>query len=135
MVKVFVQKQTLRSFLLKKRGEMVGKDVDERSAKITKNLLNLAQITKKDTFLAYLPINNEVKTEKIIEKLQRGGKIIFLPCYFNDSDEYGVSEFRAQDKLEQGPYGILQPFHQKMINSEIIEIALIPGLAFSKKGI
>ena len=159
-------KQQLRNKYLKERLALTEGEVEEKSLMITNRVLHLAEVKRARNVCLYLPTKNEVDTKKIINHLISEGKKVFLPANARQantrgvgSDSPGVSkvsmgyafaEFTGWQNLEKGPFGILQPIHNRgnkpglelhykpgLRNSfeENIDLAIIPGVAFDKHGV
>ena len=120
---------------MKKRLSLTSLLVSFKSRAIAKHLLAIAQIREKDNFSCYLPINNEVDTKGIIDDLLQKEANIFVPAYLATNNDYLFTRFDGWQNLEEGPKGILQPKSFKPIDPSFIEVAILPGLAFSKEGV
>ncbi len=94
--------------------------------------MRLAAIKNAKTVLVYLPVNNEVNTYSIIDYLLRAHKTVVVPR-FTDSNYY-FGKLNNLNKLELGPFNIPQPKVFKRIDSKMIDVAIIPGVAFDQKG-
>ena len=128
-------KEGLRKNLLRKRLGISTSVTSLKSQAIAKQLLAIAKIRNKNNFSAYLPINNEVDTRKIIDELIQKGSNIFVPAFLTTNNDYLFTGFDGWQNLEEGPKGILQPKSFKPIDPSFIEVAILPGLAFSKEGV
>ena len=89
----------------------------------------------KKRIAAYLAINNEVDTREIIDKLIERGSTIFIPAYFMQNHQYHFAKFNGWKDLEKGPKGIWQPANSKPVDPKNLEVAILPGVVFSKKGV
>ena len=58
-----------------------------------------------------------------------------MPAYLATNNDYLFTRFDGWQNLEEGPKGILQPRIIKSVDSSLIEVAILPGLAFSKSGV
>src|SRR4030042_4967635 len=128
-------KQSLREHFIKLRGNLTSYSVSQKSKDICQKLLNLTEIKSKKIFSCYLSINNEVETKLIIDILKRRKTKNFLPTYIDKKNEYFFCEFTSWQNLKKGPFDILQPTKTKIADPSLIDIAIIPGLAFSKSGV
>ena len=131
-----LNKDFLRKKYLNSRKKLTKKFVQEKSSKIIQKLLSLDQLREARVIAAYLPINNEVGTKAIINRLSSRKIKILLPCYLKDQHRYVFGEFLGWQDLEEGPYGILQPKDDEgsVIDSSKVEVAIIPGVAFDRRG-
>lgn len=128
-------KQELRRFFKKSRSAKSGDEVRINSGKITKRLLNLKEVFDKKNILIYLSIDKEVETEGIINGLLKKGTNIFVPFYSKKHNGWDLCEFQNWHELEKGPLGILQPKNPRVTSVDIVDLAILPGLAFSKDGV
>lgn len=127
-----MDKAKLRSIYLNKRKRLSRREVLEKSSLILDRLKELQNVIKYERFLIYMPINNEVLTTEIIESLDSKGRGVYLPVLYDGL--YKICKFRVGDDLIEGPHRILQPASGRFIKSSEIEVAIVPGLAFSKDG-
>ena len=106
-----------------------------KSDKIYANLLKIPYIVSKRNFLIYLPINNEVDTKSVIKKLIKSGAGIFLPAFWGQKSDYVVCKFTNFEDLTPGPFNILQPKELREVDADLIDVAILPGLAFDRRGV
>lgn len=125
-------KTKVREDLLIKRHNLVQTEVDARSKLICKKALGILKEDKK--VAVYLAFNNEVDTRYLIDELTKGGKEIYLPTFFSGRETYVFSKFKDWKTLEKGPFNILQPVNTGQIDTELLDMVFIPGVAFDKKG-
>jgi len=130
-----MDKKTLRKFYFDKRQALSLGQIKEKSQIISKTILNFLEIRKKNNISLYISINNEVETKSIIDSLTKKGKNIFIAKCPAGKSNYFLSQFTNWNNLEEGPRKILQPKAAKIINPNLIDVAILPGLAFSKGGI
>lgn len=130
-----MDKNLIRRKYLQKRLALSRKEVLAKSKKIAENLLNLPEILQKNNISCYLPIRNEVETKFIIEQLIKNGVNIFLPGFNKKRGEYFFAQFGGWKNLEEGLYGVLQPTDIERIDAKNIDVAILPGVAFSKDGV
>ena len=128
-------KKVLRNILFTKRLRFSKKFITQVSQEITRKILSVREFADKKAFCLYLPINNEVDTRDIIDDLLQKEANIFVPAYLATNNDYLFTRFDGWQNLEEGPKGILQPRIIKSVDSSLIEVAILPGLAFSKSGV
>lgn len=129
------KKETLRREHLLKRTVLSPLGVTEKSQKIARKLFTLVEIQGKMNFLIYVPINNEVDTKSIIEWLLGKGTNIFVPAHLKENNTWVFTKFTGWEELEKGPFNIPQPQSISPIDPATGNVAIIPGVAFSKKGV
>lgn len=126
-------KKKLREALLAKRNSLSKKDIREKSQKIKKNLLKLPELKNAKNFSAYLNLKNEVETKEIIDELIKRKAKIFVPA--SSHKKHFFSSFENWENLEKESYSVLQPKKATPIEPQDIEIAIIPGVGFSRTGL
>ena len=86
----------------------------------------------------YFPIKDEVNIKPLIEKLFNSEWELYFPRSYIAENfiEYEMAKVSGFDDLESAQYGILEPKEKCLTERpENIDIWLVPGMAFSKKGI
>ena len=129
------QKDIVRRELLTMRKKLSTDDITRKSGIIERKLNKFLSKIDFNHILVYSPVNNEVLTIDIIDFLIRSQKKIYLPAYLKTEDSWILSEFKHFDDLEPGPFKILQPKNLVPVNVGLIEVAILPGVAFDKNGI
>ena len=129
-----LQKKTLRWEILTKRKKLSARDVAVKSKVIENKLIKFLEKKDFKYFLIYLSVNNEVLTSDIIDYLVDSGKKVYLPAFLKQDDIWIISEFKNFDDLESGLFNIYQPKNPKFVDAELIQAAILPGVAFDKKG-
>lgn len=129
------QKEILRGKFKKLRNKLSAKNRQKASKIISQKILNLLETKDFKKISVYLPINNEVETDEIINTLLKKGTNIFVAAYFKKIDKYCFVKFKGWQNLEEGPYKILQPAHSLYTSEVKPDLVIIPGLAFSKNGV
>ncbi len=106
----------------------------KRKSRIIKTRLFRTRIFKKaKVVMFYISFGGEVKTEQMIKEAQKLGKIIAVPiCKHYRIIKPCVLTDKA--KLKKGPYGISEPAVQNFIDIKNLDLVIVPGLAFDKKG-
>ena len=73
---------------------------------IMRNVLSMPEFQRAGMVFAYLSVDRECDTRRIVEQLRSSGRLIALPR----SRKGGVMDFALYDgKLDEGMYGIPQP--------------------------
>ncbi|KKR77593.1 MAG: hypothetical protein UU19_C0007G0002 [Candidatus Curtissbacteria bacterium GW2011_GWD1_40_8] len=128
-------KKTLRDIFLSKRLALSKKFIAQTSRNITDKILSVGKIADSQLFSIYLPIKNEVETKLIIDSLNLRDAKILVPAYSTKIKDYVFSKFGNWQSLEKGPRGILQPRIIEPVDPSLVDVAILPGLAFSKRGV
>lgn len=131
-----VTKRDIRQIMARLRGEMSLEEIEEKSACIAKHLFSLDCVKNAQTVMVYANMPGEVKTEGIIQNLLDSGKNVVVPVCIPQTCSLVASEILGFDELAPGHYGILEPKKEYLrpINPAVLEVILIPGLAFDIYG-
>lgn len=126
-------KKELRRIFLKTRSELAAEDIIEKSAKIMSRLFSLSEFRGAKTIMFYVDAGNEVKTRDGLTKALSEGKRVVVPKV---KKGYGLLaiEIKSLDELSPGTFGILEPAGEKGISPEEIDLVVVPGVAFDKRG-
>lgn len=126
-------KKELRRIFLKTRSELAAEDIIEKSAKIMSRLFSLSEFRGAKTIMFYVDAGNEVKTRDGITKALSEWKRVVVPKV---KKGYGLLaiEIKSLDELSPGTFGILEPAGEKGISPEEIDLVVVPGVAFDKRG-
>lgn len=106
----------------------------ERKSKIIKEKLFRTRVFRNAKIVMfYVSFDGEVKTQGMIKEAQKLGKIIAVPvCQKNRMIKPCLLQEEAA--LVRGPYGIWEPAGKKCLGIPDIDLVIVPGLAFDKRG-
>ncbi len=124
-------KNRIRKELLEKRNKLSVYELLKKSNEIISKLVSLEEFKKAEKLLCYISFDNEVYTHGLIKEYV-GKKKIAVPVV--RGNELILSYINDWNDLSTGAYGILEPREIKIALPEDIQVAIIPGIAFDKKG-
>ncbi len=132
MQSVNVDKAALRALI---RQRFKNSTIGERSAwsaSICWELIKDEHIWGAKYIMAFVPLSDEVNILPLLEVLRTKGKVILLPEVISDS----AMLLREYDggKMVEGMYGTVSPTGRVFTDYEQIDVALVPGVAFTKEG-
>lgn len=127
-------KSKLRKEAREKRKQLVNTANIDLS--IEKRLLSLDEYKTAKTVLIYVSLNDEIKTDNIINSALADGKLVAAAFCV---DKCGTMEFyiiSSLSDLKEGSFGIREPDKTKCRKLEDISesIIIVPGLLFDKQG-
>ncbi len=130
-----MKKEEIRTIYLKKRKELLSKELISLSLAISKRIFKEFALTEK-TISLFLPIKklNEIDTYLILEKAKYKGNKIAMPKTNFSSNELIHILFNSFDQIESSAFGIPEPTAGKIIQPENFDIVFVPLLAIDKKG-
>lgn len=82
----------------------------------------------------YIAFGGEVNTEEMIREAKKIGKLICVPICGKDKETMQPAMFVDHAKLKKGPYGVLEPVIEALVKPEDLDLVIVPGVAFDKKG-
>ncbi len=132
---IFMDKHTLRKQTKTRRDIMAPEMVIRLSAKITGKFLDelYPQLPVVKCAMAYMPIQSEVKTLRLINTLITRGIRVYVPSV--SGDKMTPVLYTKSCKLVKGAFKINEPARKKAIDShKCIGLVIVPGIAFDLKG-
>lgn len=120
--------------MMTKRRTLAKSFVKQASRIITQSVLEEIKKLASANILVYLASGNEVDTTLLVRQLTAKTRVI-VPKYFEKTDNYQLVSLENLADLEEGPFGIWQPKSTEVVDPESIDVAIIPGVAFDKKGV
>lgn len=128
-------KLQLRKSILNKRSALKKSFVKQQSQTIRGELLAELKKLAPTNVLVYLSFDNEVETFGLVSGIMDNQINVFVPRYFEDTGDWRLVKLENLDDLEKGPFGIPQPKSSEAVTSDSVDVAIIPGVAFDKKGV
>ncbi|MFC2174363.1 5-formyltetrahydrofolate cyclo-ligase [archaeon] len=108
-----------------------GHDPTGKSSEIAERLFEQPEYKQAKKILLYFSIGSEVDTCRILKDALET-KEVYLP--YVDGDRMGFSRVKSLRDLEPGEYGIPEPVNKEENNPEIIDLVIVPGIAFDETG-
>lgn len=127
-----MDKQTLRKAIREQKRAMSPAQIAEKSEKLTALFLASEAYRQAKTLYAYLPYNQEVRTEEIVLRSIADGKTVAVPKVYGDTMRF--IRIQSLDRIEKGYCGIPEPIDDAPVADDPTALVLMPGLAFDKEG-
>lgn len=125
-------KNELRNIIKDKKSHLSSEDKNHLSNQIFLQIEQLPQFQSSKTILAYWSMSDEVQTHQFIERWQHCKKFILPLVKGNDLE---LREFTGTESLTAGErFGILEPHTGELVNISTVDMIIVPGVAFDKKG-
>jgi 5-formyltetrahydrofolate cyclo-ligase len=126
-------KRKLRERVIDERLQLLPEEVKEKSGKIMAKLLSTEDYKKAKAVMFYVDMRNEVMTKDAIEKTLANGKRVVVPKV---KKGYGLLaiEIQGLEELLPGTFGVLEPTEKEEIALKDIDVVVVPGVAFDRKG-
>lgn len=121
----------------KMRGIRNGFDAEtirEKSARIAERLRTFEPFANAETVCCYLALPYEVQTEGILDLCWSAGRRVCVPFFDAAEDEYGLAWLEKADAVRPGPAGIPQPIGIRRAPPGVVDLMIVPGVAFDAFG-
>jgi 5-formyltetrahydrofolate cyclo-ligase len=127
-------KAQIRSKILKRLKTQKEEDRNRKSIFIKDKLLRNKVFKKAKIIMFYVAFGGEVKTEEMIREAKKIGKVICVPICKKDKETMQPAILKDHAKLKKGSNGVLEPVTTTLVKPEDLDLIIVPGLAFDKKG-
>ena len=127
-------KVKIRSKIISRLKIQEEEERNHKSRLITGKLLRNKFFKKAKIVMFYIAFGGEVNTEEMIRGAKKIGKVICVPMCRKDKEIMQPAILEDHAKLKKGPYGVCEPATEKLVKPEDLDLVIVPGLAFDKKG-
>ena len=127
-----MDKKEIRRSIRQKKQAMTGEDIRRRSASLTWQLQHTAEYRDAKALYAYLPYNQEVRTEELILQALEDGKRVAVPKVYGDEMRFIYIE--DLENIDEGYAGIPEPVDDGPVADDPTALVLMPGVAFTEEG-
>ena len=127
-------KAQIRSKILLALKTQKEEDRNRKSKVIQDKLLRNKVFKKAKIVMFYIAFGGEVNTEEMIREAKKIGKRICVPVCRKDKETMQPAILKDHAKLKKGPYGVLEPVAETLVNPEDLDLIIVPGLAFDIRG-
>jgi 5-formyltetrahydrofolate cyclo-ligase len=133
-----MEKSELRKIYLEKRKLLETEEVKEKSLQVAELFFQKFDLKKIDFFHGFLPIErfSEFDTRLIFHRIWFEFSHIetLVPRVNFERDELENLKFTPVTELIQNAWMIHEPSHNELVESEKIDLVLVPLLAFDREG-
>ena len=124
-------KSEFRTIIRQKKGQFTQQQLCELSLPIMARIKPMLADAK--TIVAYYSLPDEVDTHSLIDELLADGKTVYLPKVVSDEDMV-LCRYTGVESLKEGAFGIMEPVGAQTSADEVIDVVLVPGMAFDGDG-
>lgn len=119
--------------LIRQRKKLVSTDEAKTKSDIVfAEVVTMEEFKAANTVLAFWSLPDEIPTHEFVMKWSKTKRMV-LPVVVGDNLELRL--YTGTEKLTQSDsFGIMEPTTGQIINPSEIDFAIIPGVAFDKKG-
>ncbi len=129
-----INKTELRKKYKQIRGGLSAEFVRGASDEICGFICRLEAYEKASSVLLYNAIGNEVSLERLIGLALSQNKTVLMPVTDPETETMHVSKIRSMDDVVCGAYNIAEPKDKTVFDIEKIDVAVVPGLVFGRRG-
>ena len=105
-----------------------------KDIRINKRIIKSSAFLQAETIMFYASTPTEVDTDKMIEVALRMGKRVALPSIETKNTTLRPYKINSPDELVAGKYGIRSPPKTDEIMVSELDLIIVPGLAFDRRG-
>ena len=130
-------KSDIRKEISKKISEFSEAERKEKTIQVVDRLFAFANFLEAGIALLYIQKEDEVPTEEIIKRCYAINKVVVLPSFNPEKHRMKLMKVdKPESHLIPGPRGVMEPDLKicKIVPIDLIDIAIIPGIAFDEKG-
>ena len=120
-----MDKTELRRVIRQKKREMTTQQIESASAQLCRRFLQCEEYRRAKTIYAYLPYNQEVRTQAIVLQAWLDGKQVAVPKVFGDEMRFIYITDLAQ--VDKGYCGIPEPVADTPVAGDKTALVLMPG--------
>ena len=115
---------------------MSSSTLNSASIAISECLGSVASIESATTVMSFLPLAQEVDLRNLMQRWIEKGKTVCVPIVNWEDNEMqaGLLTSIEPDTLIETRHGLREPKERFIISTELIDIVLVPGLAFDTSG-
>ena len=128
-----MDKKSLRKIMREKRGEMDKIEKQKLDRNLRKKLFETEEYKKSKIVFIYVSTEEEINTIEIIKQLFIDGKVVAVPKIMSDKTMKALKIESFDELLEVGSFGILEPSEDAEDLSELVDLTIVPGLAFDSE--
>ncbi|MFA7637558.1 MAG: 5-formyltetrahydrofolate cyclo-ligase [Monoglobales bacterium] len=129
-----LSKVEIRKILIEKRAQMSEAEVHEKSSAAADVFLSSGIYKNSDCIMIYMQLGNETDTSEIMKAAFRDGKKLVLPVTDPKGFEITPVLIAEDTTFAQGTFSVTEPVGAKKANISDIDVVIVPGLSFDKKG-
>ena len=125
-------KKEIRNRIRAQKGKHHKEELAFFSHQAEQKLLADKMVREAHVIMAYCSLPDEVDTSTLIDKLLLMDKTVLLPVVAGD--DILLRRYEGKDTLQSGAFNILEPTGDLYEDYELIDVAIIPGMAFDMNG-
>lgn len=125
------EKQALRKEMRARKRLFSQEARGEQSLSLVARLAQHPKVVAAKTILLYSPLPDEVDVSPLLETLR--GKTLLLPKVTGEAT-MELRRYTSAHDMGTGAFGISEPTGEAYAETSEIDVAIVPGMAFDRKG-
>ncbi len=134
MSKEITSKQQIRREIETQRKALDAQWLETASARVVETLLSMDVFQSAETVALYMAIAGEVNLDSLFQKCRELGKRTCIPVFNTKEKLYEMAEITLETECFTGHYGIREPLSPALFPMGNIDLVVVPGVAFDRKG-
>lgn len=127
-------KSEIRQIIKSRKRQFTEQQLRELSLTAINKVADHSKVKDAKTIFLYYSMADEVFTHELVDELTAEGKTVLLPRMIN-KEEMVLVRYNGEDSLrEAGKYHILEPQGEPYTYYNKVDVAIVPGVAFTKDG-
>tara|TARA_Y100000310_G_scaffold151292_1_gene150900 strand:- start:1547 stop:2101 length:555 start_codon:yes stop_codon:yes gene_type:complete len=126
-------KDEIRDKLTISRNSLDDGVIKEKSKQIEKSLFSLEEYKNSKNVMFYVSFGNEVETHDMIKKALKDKVVIVPKVVFGEIKPSLLGDF--SQLIPCGKFDILEPMEPVFYNAKNIDLVVVPGIGFDRKGV
>ncbi len=128
-------KEALRQRFAALRRALNAEARSERSASMSKLLLELPEFAKARVLSAYAPLKFEIDPAVALRAGRADGKVVGLPRAIPGTRDLMLHAYAPEDELVESGFAVREPLvTAPVIEPDEVDLVLVPGLGFDLRG-
>ncbi|MCK5675811.1 MAG: 5-formyltetrahydrofolate cyclo-ligase [Verrucomicrobia bacterium] len=134
MSKEITSKQQIRREIETQRKALDAQWLETASARVVETLLSMDVFQSAETVALYMAISGEVNLDSLFQKCRELGKRTCIPVFNTKEKLYEMAEITPETECLTGHYGIREPLSPCLFPMDNVDLVVVPGVAFDRKG-
>ena len=127
-------KAALRDAMRQRRAQVDAAARAAASEAVTIALLARPELAAAAEVACFLSLPQEIDTSAFVAACHRLGKRVCVPAWSPARGDYFFARLVPETALVPGPLGVSEPAAATPVKPETIDFAVVPGLAFDRRG-
>ena len=126
-------KKTLRQQMRQLKCSHTAEQLASISEQVENRLMKTTYWHQSRNILLYSALPDEVNTSNLLSAACREGKNVWLPVVVGDN--LILRSYQITTPMRKGAFGITEPESEQITDLSIIDLAIVPGMAFTIDGL